>query len=243
MPAWVRAQRDSKKAATTRATPDPKGEAIGALAPRTVVTILEQSADGKFVRIDDKAWIARADLRVASVVAPPPGLEPGEKWFDVDLEEQVLVAYEGARPVYATLTSTGRLGHTTPTRMARINSKFQATHMISTQNEKYSVADVPWTMFYDGNYAVHTSYWHDNFGGVRSHGCINLAPRDAHLLYLWSSPDVPAGWTAVFGDEETPGSLVRVRSRTVSEPELVGYARTVHERRARGAQATQVASR
>lgn len=87
-------------------------------------------------------------------------------------------------------------------------------------------------MFYDGNYAVHTSYWHDGFGGTRSHGCINLAPRDARLLYLWSSPDVPPGWTAVYGDEDHPGSLVRVRSRGAPEPELVGYARTLHERRA-----------
>jgi lipoprotein-anchoring transpeptidase ErfK/SrfK len=231
LPAWVRAQKDPRKPATTRATPDAKGEAIGTLAARTIVSILEESADGKFVRIDDRAWIARADLRVATTASPPPGLEDGEKWFDVDLDEQVLVAYEGERPVYATLVSTGAWNHATPTRMARINSKFQATHMISTQREKYSVADVPWTMFYDGNYAVHTSYWHDNFGGTRSHGCINLSPRDAHLLYQWSSPDIPPGWTAVFGDEDHPGSLVRVRSKASPEPELHGYARKLHDRR------------
>ncbi len=240
LPAWVRAQKDPRKPATTRATPSPKGEAIGTLAPRTVVAILEESEDGAFVRIDDRAWIARADLRIATTAAPPPGLEPGEKWFDVDLDQQVLIAYEGERPVYATLVSTGKWGDSTPTRMARINSKYQATHMISTR-DKYSVADVPWTMFYDGNYAVHTSYWHDNFGGVRSHGCINLAPRDAHLLYLWSSPDIPPGWTAVFGDEDNPGSLVRVRSQKNPEPQLVGYAKTVHERRTQAR--TQVAAK
>jgi len=102
--------------------------------------------------------------------------------------------------------------------------------MISRQRERYSVADVPWTMFYDGGYAVHSSYWHDGFGGVRSHGCINLAPRDARLLYRWSSPDVPPGWTAVYGDEDHPGSMVRVRSRGEPDPELRGYARTVRDR-------------
>jgi len=223
----------------TREAPSPDAGAIGPLAPRTTVTIVEESADGRFVRIaapagagnDEQVWIARADLRVATAAAPPPGLAEGERWFDIDLDEQVLIAYEGERAVYATLVSTGRHGHTTPTRMARVISKYQATHMISTRREKYAVADVPWTMFYDGNYAVHTSYWHDGFGGPRSHGCINLAPRDARLLYLWSSPDVPPGWTAVFGDADHPGSLVRVRSRAVPEPELHGYARTVHERR------------
>ena len=91
-------------------------------------------------------------------------------------------------------------------------------------------ADVPWTMYYDGNYAIHTSYWHDGFGGPRSHGCVNLAPRDAKLLFRWSSPDVPAGWIAVYGDEDNPGSMVRVRSRRTPEPEFRGYARTLHDR-------------
>jgi lipoprotein-anchoring transpeptidase ErfK/SrfK len=230
LPAWVRAKSDPRKPATTRATPAANGEALGSLAPRTIVTILEESADGRFVRIDDRAWIARADLRAAKLAAPPAGIADDEKWFDVDLDEQVLVAYEGKQAVYATLVSTGRPGHTTPTLMARVITKFQSTHMISNQGEKYSVADVPWTMFYDGGYAVHTSYWHDGFGGTRSHGCVNLAPRDAQLLYLWSSPDVPPGWTAVYGDEDHPGSLVRVRSQAAPEPELRGYARTMQER-------------
>ena len=96
--------------------------------------------------------------------------------------------------------------------------------------KQYAVADVPWTMYYDGSYAVHTSYWHDGFGGVRSHGCINLSPRDARLLYSWSSPDVPPGWIAVYGDEDNPGSLVRVRSRDVPEPALRGYAKRMQNR-------------
>jgi len=231
LPAWVRSQRDANKPATTRATPAADGAAIGKLAPRTVVTILEESADGRFVRIDERAWIARADLRVATLTAPPPDTADDEKWFDVDLDEQVLVAYEGKRPVYATLVSTGRFGHTTPTKIARVSSKYRSTPLNSNQREKYAVADVPWTMFYDGGYAVHTAYWHDGFGGTRSHGCVNLAPRDAYLLYQWSSPDVPPGWIAVFGDEDHPGSLVRVHSRTAPEPEFDGYARTMRERR------------
>jgi lipoprotein-anchoring transpeptidase ErfK/SrfK len=232
LPAWVRARKDPKKPAVTREAPAATAAAIGSVAPRTVVTILEEAPGGEFVRISDKEWIARADLRVASVAAPPPGTGDTERWFDVDLEQQVIVAYEGKRPVYATLVSTGRLGHTTPTLVARVGSKLLTSDMISTKNEKYSVADVPWTMFYDGGYALHTSYWHDGFGDVRSHGCINLAPRDARLLYKWSSPDVPPGWIAVYGNEENPGSLVRVRSKTDAEPELRGYARAVRDRAA-----------
>jgi len=232
LPAWVRRRGDPYKPATTRATPEPRGKVVGALAPRTVVTLLEESDDGRFARINDTEWIARVDLRVASLAAPPPGIAPDEKWFDIDLDEQVLVAYEGERPVYATLVSTGKWRHETPAIIARVASKHVRAHMVSERDEPYSVADVPWTMYYDGNFALHTSYWHDGFGTPRSHGCINLAPRDARLLFRWSSPDVPPGWTTVHADEDNPGSLVRIHARKSPDPAFRGYARTLHKRAA-----------
>jgi hypothetical protein len=227
MPAWVRGRGGSRKPIKTR---DPGGKPNGTLEPRTVVTILEHSEDGRSVRVGDRRWVARTDLRVASVTEPPEGTGASEKWFDIDLDQQVLVAYEGKRPVYATLVSTGKYGHTTPTRITRISSKLRSATMNNDQGEVYSVADVPWTMFYDGSYALHAAYWHNSFGGTRSHGCINLSPRDARLLFHWSSPDVPVGWIAVYGDEDHPGSLVRVRSRQVPEPAFHGYARTMRDR-------------
>jgi hypothetical protein len=114
--------------------------------------------------------------------------------------------------------------------ITRILTKHERADMTSDDDDVYSVADVPWTMYYDGNYALHTSYWHDGFGGPRSHGCINLAPRDARRLYHWSSPDVPPGWVTVYGDAETPGSLVRVRSSRDPGPAFRGYARTIRDR-------------
>jgi hypothetical protein len=213
---------------------DAGGSVTGEVGPRTRVAVKEVRGD--LVRISDTDWIARADLRMPSLAEPPPGVGKREKWFDVDLDEQTLVAYEGARPVYATLVSTGKYQHDTPEAIARISSKLRSADMISTQNETYSVADVPWTMYYDNHFALHTSYWHDGFGDVRSHGCVNLAPRDARALYGWSSPDVPAGWIAVYGDEDNPGSLVRVRSKRVPEPAYRGYAKSLHE-------AAQIASR
>ena len=38
---------------------------------------------------------------------------------------------------------------------------------------------------------------------------------------------VPPGWTAVYGDADTPGSLVRVRSHRVPDPDVRGYAKTL----------------
>ncbi len=228
LPAWVRARRDPYKPAKTYSA---DGAVNGELAARTIVTIEEVSEDGLRVRVGEDAWIARGDLRVASLVAPPPGTAAHEKWFDIDLDEQVLVAYEGERPVYATLVSTGKWQHETPEMIARVGEKLERAAMNSEKpGELYSVADVPWTMYFDHNYALHTSYWHDGFGGPRSHGCVNLAPRDAKLLYRWSSPDVPPGWSVVYADADNPGSLVRVRSHRVPEPAFRGYAKQLRER-------------
>jgi len=229
LPAWVRSRSDQRKPIQMRATASATGKIIGQLAPRTVVTILEQTEDGRFARINETAWVARTDLRAATIAAPPAGTGSNEKWFDIDLDEQVLVAYEGERPVFATLVSTGKYGHSTPTGITRVVSKHKTASMNNDKGDKYSVADVPWTMYYDGNYALHTSYWHDGFGGVRSHGCVNLSPRDASLLYQWSSPDVPQGWITVYGDQDNPGSLVRTHSRKQPEPKFRGYARAMTE--------------
>src|SRR5262249_21177831 len=51
-------------------------------------------------------WIRLADVRLARP-APPSDLAEGEKWIDVDLTRQTLVAFEGRRPVFATLISSG----------------------------------------------------------------------------------------------------------------------------------------
>lgn len=237
MPAWVRGHGKPRDPVAVRAEPAPRAKVTGKLAPRTVVTILEER-DG-FARIADDAWVARKDLRASALAEPPAGTAEHEKWFDIDLDDQVLVAYEGARPVYATMVSTGKYGHATPVLITRIARKLERTTMASDKQDVYSVADVPWTMFYDGNYALHTSYWHDGFGSVRSHGCINLAPHDARLLFRWSSPDVPPGWIAVRGDEHNPGSLVRVRSAKLADPRFRGYAKKLQEREMTASVATR----
>jgi lipoprotein-anchoring transpeptidase ErfK/SrfK len=80
----------------------------------------------------------------------------------------------------------------------------------SGADESYSVADVPWVMYYSDKLALHGAYWHDKFGEVHSHGCINLAPRDARVLFAWSAPEVPPGWTGVYASADARGSVVRI---------------------------------
>jgi lipoprotein-anchoring transpeptidase ErfK/SrfK len=154
-----------------------------------------------------------------------------ERWLDVDLDEQVVVAHEGRRPVFATLASTGNKKWPTASGIYRIWLKFSETTMEGQMGDEqpYSVATVPWTMFFAKDLAFHTAYWHDRFGVPVSHGCVNLSPLDARALYEWASPDVPLGWTMSHGIFERPGSLVKIHSVAAPATEYRGYAKRVRE--------------
>ena len=52
----------------------------------------------------------------------------------------------------------------------------------------YYIEDVPWTLYFHEGYSIHAAFWHDAFGFTRSHGCVNLAPRDALWFFNWSDP-------------------------------------------------------
>lgn len=191
---------------------DPEdGELLGVLDPREPVPILGQSEDGLWARVAEGAWISFDDLHVARMVDPPEGVGPNDRWIDVDLAEQVLVAYEGKRPVFTTLVSTGT-AHPTPEGAYRVWIKFSETDMRgNTGDHRYSVSSVPWTMYFYKDFALHAAYWHDGFGQARSNGCVNLSPQDARRLYQWSTPEVPAGWSMAYATPEAQGSLVQIR--------------------------------
>ncbi|MEC7525759.1 MAG: L,D-transpeptidase [Myxococcota bacterium] len=164
-------------------------------------------------RVDDRGRIVREDaLRVAKPIARPDGIGEDARWVHVDLSEQTLVAYEGDRPVFATLVSTGRQGYETPVGTFRIQSKHVSTTMDDPNagDEAYSIEDVPWTMYFEGSYALHAAFWHDRFGRVRSHGCVNLAPADARWIFQWSDPALPPGWHGMSAGPGRTGSFVHV---------------------------------
>jgi hypothetical protein len=207
------------------------------LAARTAVPILEVATkDDKLLayRVGAEQWMHPADLRIFEPAAPPPLLKPHERWIDIDLDRQILVAFEGELAVYATMISSGTNQTPTQSGLYRVWLKQSEADMKNLKAEDpYSVATVPWTQFFypEDDLALHTAYWHDGFGKQKSHGCVNLAPRDARWLYYWSEPQVPPGWTSTMGVVELPGSVVRVRSAADPNPVWKGYAKKVVEAR------------
>lgn len=213
--------------------------AMHQLGARTGVPVLETASDkaGKptAYRIAADEWIMAADVRVFNPAPLPTLVRKGERWIDVDLDTQILVAYEGDTAVYSTMVSTGSgKDNATETGVYRMWVKESEADMKGLNGEDpYSVATVPWTQFFspEKGLALHTAYWHDQFGTKRSHGCVNLAPRDARWLYFWSDPQVPPGWTMAAGVVEAPGSIVRVRGKDDPNPSEKGYAKKVLEAR------------
>lgn len=55
----------------------------------------------------------------------------------------------------------------------------------------YDLAGVSWTTLFVGNgVAIHSTFWHNNFGEPTSHGCVNAAPEDAKWIFRWTKPIV-----------------------------------------------------
>lgn len=167
-----------------------------------------------FIAADGRLYRER-DVRRIEPRARPDEIGAGEKWIEVNLAEQYLIAYEGDRPVYVTLISSGRAYHPdepeanylTPRGLFRIRAKHLAANMDgdTAADGPYSIDDVPYVMYFQLAYALHGAFWHRAFGFPRSHGCVNLAPRDAQWVFNWSDPPVPEGWHGAYPPEGSPG--------------------------------------
>ena len=55
----------------------------------------------------------------------------------------------------------------------------------------YYLPQVPYTMYFYKGYAIHGTYWHNNFGHPMSHGCVNMRTDDAAWLFNWASIGTP----------------------------------------------------
>lgn len=188
-------------------------------------TIVELT--GKSVTIDNRVyretkegyWLKDVEHTFTKPGPPPKDLAPNEKWIDVNITTQSLVAFEGSTPVYATIISSGRHNnddpakdHRTKTGEFRIREKHIAATMDddSASDGPYSIQDVPWIMYFHGGIALHGAFWHSSFGHERSHGCVNLEPYDAKNLFGWVGPRLPDGWHGIHATDANPGTRVIV---------------------------------
>jgi LysM repeat protein len=108
----------------------------------------------------------------------------GERWIDVNLSTQTLIAYAGQKAVFRTKVSTGTQRTPTVVGTFRVYVKLASTRM---RGPGYDLPNVPYVMYFYRGYGLHGTYWHNNFGTPMSHGCVNLSVDDARWLYNWAS--------------------------------------------------------
>lgn len=112
-----------------------------------------------------------------------PPVNGDERWIDVDLSDQRTYAYEGDVLINSFIVSTGTYWYPTVTGQYYIYVKYVSAPMAGPG---YYLPDVPYTMYFYQGYALHGTYWHDNFGVPMSHGCVNLRTPDAEWLFYWA---------------------------------------------------------
>ncbi len=135
----------------------------------------------------DKKIVADGAQNLAYMAAP------GEKWIDVNLSTNQVVAYEGAKAVMNIPMVPGAPATPTITGAWPIYWKLEQQTMKgkNADGTDYETPDVPWILYYHGGYALHGAYWRSTFGynaGVDgSHGCVNLPVSSAKTLYDWAN--------------------------------------------------------
>lgn len=144
----------------------------------------------------------------------PEGLTANEKWIEVDLSTQRVIAHEGTRLVRTFRVSTGLPDSPTVAGQFRIRVKVAIQDMSGgnrASSDTYYLKDVQWVQYFFEDYAFHGTYWHANFGRPASRGCINMSNSDAEWLFNWSGPDYTEDgplWQWAIGSN--PGTFVLI---------------------------------
>lgn len=139
-----------------------------------------------------------------------PGVPNAEKRLEVHLGKQMVIAYEKERVVFMTRASTGGSFNNgifeTPLGTAFTFHKRPSAHMAAGDlaSNGFDLPGVPWVCYItESGVAFHGTYWHNDFGKPRSHGCINVSSRAAKWIYRWTQPIVLPDETYRFVDYGT----------------------------------------
>jgi len=172
-----------------------------------VTAALQDESGEWWYRVPDDKWInltyyvLAKHLRVipAEELTPlSPEIPYPSKRIEVRLADQVVIAYEMDHPIYMARAATGtqysRGKFLTPTGRFRTFYKTPYRHMAAGDlaADGYDLPGVPWVCsFTEKGVALHGTYWHNDYGRPRSHGCVNLTPGAAKWFYRWTVPITP----------------------------------------------------
>lgn len=179
------------------------------------VTKAVNGADGSvwYSLLDDKFeqyyYVPAKHIRLISneeLTPLSPNVPNENKYIEVRLDDQLVLAFENGQIVFAARVSTGgkRLSgkYTTPVGDFITYHKRPTRHMATGDNASngFDLPGVPWVSYITkSGIAFHGTYWHNDYGRPRSRGCINMTPQAAKWLFRWTIPTVPPDKPLAYG--------------------------------------------
>jgi hypothetical protein len=171
---------------------------------------IEVDSDGQvWYRINEKYgtygdifWAeAEAFRLVTADEISPINPDVMDKRIRIDVTYQTLTCLEGDHEVYFTRISSGAKYDAwgnpvdvwaTPIGQYPIWRKLLSLHMSGgTTGGGWDLPGVGWTTLFIGTgIAIHSTFWHNNYGEPMSRGCVNARPEDAKWVFRWSLPTV-----------------------------------------------------
>jgi LysM repeat protein len=154
--------------------------------------------DPNRIKVGESIFIPEAtainDLGIISLNAqttlanvPKPTITSG-KQIIIDLSDSRIYAYEDGVLVRNVLASMGLPATPTVTGSFTVERKYESQTM---SGPGYYLPGVQWIMYFYSGYAIHGTYWHNNFGQPMSHGCVNLPNDEALWFYNWAPHGTP----------------------------------------------------
>jgi hypothetical protein len=187
--------------------PDAQSQLIKRLYYSCVFRVIDvqQGADGKWwYRLQEGItyvpgpWVLAETIRR---IAPEeltllaPEVPPDQKRIEVNLVRQVLTCYEYGEPIKSCRVSSGYGDFGTPLGRHTVLFKYVTARMTGgTENtpDFYDLPGVGFPTFLTwSGVAIHSTYWHNDYGTQRSHGCLNVPPEVSKWVWRWTAPYAP----------------------------------------------------
>lgn len=186
--------------------------------------------------VEGKVWYRVGTEVYPNIYAPaeafriitPEELTPispnvADKRLVVGLTSQTFTAYEGQAEVYRSRLASGAqwfgedgktlVGGTPPGIQYLWSKRITRQMQGGTPEEGYDLPGIPWVAYFSSHgEALHSTYWHNDFGRPKSHGCINLPPEAAKWLFRWTAPSVAYQPGEIIVDWEHRGTAIDIRA-------------------------------
>ncbi len=177
-----------------------QGDTLSSIAQRyglnwTTIARANDIIDPSRIAVGQELVIPQSDADPGTYLSPTGGVPAAPapttstgKEIIVDLSNQQIHAFEDGVLLRSVSVSTGMTG--TPTVVGDFRVYWKLTSQTMT-GPGYYLPGVPWVMYFHQAYAIHGTYWHNNFGQPMSHGCVNLPTVDAEWFFRWAEVGTP----------------------------------------------------